>query len=51
MEEKDILWGLTDVNTMEEIREKAFALIGKIRFMPAATVTRSTPISTSSARP
>ena len=43
MEEKDILWGLTDSNTMEEVREKAFALIGKIRFMPAATVNEGQP--------
>lgn len=43
MDEKDILWGLTDSNTMEEVREKAFALIGKIRFMPAATVNEGRP--------
>lgn len=43
MEQKDILWGLTDKNTEEEIREAAFALIGKIRFMPAATVNEGCP--------
>lgn len=43
MEAKDILWGLTDSNTMEEVREKAFELIGAIRFMPAATVNEQRP--------
>lgn len=43
MEEKDILWGLTDKNSMEEIKEKAFSLIGELRFMPAATVNGDRP--------
>ena len=33
-----ILWGLSDANTMEEVREKAFSLIGQIQYIPAATV-------------
>lgn len=40
---KDILWGLTDRNTNEEVTEKAFDLIGKIRFMPTATVNNGQP--------
>lgn len=43
MEEKQILWGLTDASSMEQVREKAFELIGAIRFMPAATVDGEEP--------
>lgn len=43
MTEKDILWGLTDANTMEEVREKAFSLIGQIQYIPAATVNHGQP--------
>lgn len=43
MGEKNILWGLTDQNTEAEILEKAFSLIGTIRFMPAATVNEGVP--------
>lgn len=43
MEEKDILWGLTDADSIEKVTEKALALIGSIRFMPAATVNRGKP--------
>lgn len=39
----NILWGLTDQNTDEEVCEKAFDLIGKIRFMPTATVNNGQP--------
>lgn len=43
MEDKEILWGLTDKNSREEVREKAFSLIGQIRFIPAATVNEGQP--------
>lgn len=43
MKQEDILWGLTDRNTNEEIQEKAFELIGAIRFIPAATVKDGSP--------
>lgn len=39
----EILWGLSDKNTNEEICEKALEWIGKIRFMPAATVKDGKP--------
>lgn len=39
----NILWGLTDADGEEAVREKAFSLIGAIRFMPAATVCRGVP--------
>lgn len=39
----DVLWRLTDENTNDEIREKAFELIGAIRFMPAATSYNGEP--------
>lgn len=39
----DILWGLTNRSTMEEVREKAFSLIGQIRFIPTATVSQGQP--------
>ena len=45
MEESRILWGLSDANTMEEVREKAFELIGRIQYIPAATVNRGQPES------
>ena len=43
MEENEILWGLSDSNTMEEVREKAFSLIGQIQYIPAATVNGGQP--------
>ena len=43
MEESQILWGLSDANTMEEVREKAFSLIGQIQYIPAATVNHGQP--------
>lgn len=43
MKKQEILWGLTEKNTEEEIREKVFSLIGDIRFMPAATVDQGQP--------
>lgn len=45
MEDKDILWGLTNRDGEEAVREKTFELIGKIRFMPAATVNGEQPES------
>lgn len=43
MEQETILWGLSDKNTEGEVLEKAFSLIGSIRFMPAATVNAGVP--------
>lgn len=43
MNNNDVLWGLTDKNTADEIREKAFSLIGDIRFIPASTVNEGAP--------
>lgn len=43
MEECDVLWGLTDKDPEEKVREKAFSLIGGIRFIPAATVFHGQP--------
>lgn len=43
MEGQDILWGLTDQDPEERVREKVFSLIGDIRFMPAATVNHGQP--------
>lgn len=37
-EQTEILWGLSDADSEEAIRKKAFELIGKIRFIPAATL-------------
>lgn len=39
----DILWGLTDENTEEEILKFAFELIARVRFMPTATVSHGHP--------
>ncbi|NLY73632.1 MAG: hypothetical protein GX079_08100, partial [Tissierellia bacterium] len=33
----EVLFGLNENSSEEEIRRKAFELIGKIRFIPAAT--------------
>lgn len=43
MKKEDILWGLTDKDSEEAVREKAFQLIGAIRFLPAATVNGGQP--------
>ena len=40
---KNILWGLTDENTEEEIRQKVFELIRDISFFPTATVNNGQP--------
>lgn len=42
-EQAEILWGLTDQVGETAVREKAFSLIGSIRFMPAATVNHGMP--------
>lgn len=42
-EGKEILFGLTEQSTNEEIMEKAFLLLKKIRSMPAATVRDGKP--------
>lgn len=34
---EQVLWGLTDESPESEVLEKAFSLIGAIRFIPAAT--------------
>ncbi len=41
----DILWGLTDRSTQEEICEKAFQLIAERQYMPVATVNDGHPDS------
>jgi len=38
-----ILWGLTDQNTEAEVCAKAFELVGRVRFMPTATVNAGRP--------
>ena len=43
MEPQEILFGLGEHSSNEEIREKAFDLIGRIRFIPSATVNRGRP--------
>jgi len=43
MAQQDILWGLTDANTNEEVLEKALSLIGQIQYIPAATVNCGQP--------
>ena len=40
---KNILWGLTDENTEEEIRQKVFELIRDTSFFPTATVNNGQP--------
>ena len=40
---KNILWGLTDENTEEEIRQKVFELIRDTSFFPTATVNKGQP--------
>ncbi len=42
-EPENILWGLTDENTDEEVLKKAFELVHKVRFMPTATVNNGQP--------
>lgn len=43
MEQREVLWGLTDQDSEETIRKKAFSLIGSIRFIPTATVNEGMP--------
>ena len=42
-ENDNVLWGLTDGNTEEEIRLKAWELIKKQSFIPTATVSDGSP--------
>lgn len=41
MEQREVLWGLTNQDSEEAIRKKAFSLIGSIRFIPTATVNET----------
>ena len=43
MEQKEVLWGLTDQDSEETMRKKAFSFIGAIRFIPTATVNEGIP--------
>mgnify|MGYP003379908038 FL=1 len=43
MEQREVLWGLTDQDSEETMRKKAFSLIGSIRFIPTATVNEGMP--------
>ena len=42
-EPENILWGLTDENTDEEVLKKAFEIVHRVRFMPVATVNNGQP--------
>lgn len=41
----DILWGLSDKNTQEDIKEKAFELLDQYHYIPTATVNHGKPES------